>query len=759
MLMKAERALASPSEESFAALVASVADYAIFVLDANGAVASWNVGAERIKGYRADEIVGREYAVFFTPEDRAAGMPERVLRAAAESGRFAGEGWRVRKDGRRYWSAVVLTALSNPDGSVRGYLKVTRDMSEQRCVERRVASLAEIGQLAVREPALERLFERASALVADAMGVEYVQFLELLPSGKTFRLVAGTGWKEGLVGRAMLRARAAFEDLDGDSPLGASKMLREHGAASGVTVSLACEGRPFGLIGAHSRAPRRFDADEVGFLQAVANVIATAVERRRAAERLRESEARLQAFMTFSPSVMFIKDRAGRYLHVNDEFLRCFGLRREQVIGRADGAIFPPAQAERFVENDAYVLRLGSALQVEETARYADGEHVSLLSKFPIRGVRGKIVAIGGIATDITERKRTERALHESRMLLANAQKLAGLGHWEWELESGRMTWSDQLYRIYDLTPGSVRPGFEAYLERVHPADRDAVRRALEKAMAQGGGFAFEERIVRSNGGVRHLRTYGESIRGEGITAVKLMGACLDVTEQVRGERALRASAARLRALAARLVAVQEEERRRIARELHDRVGQNLTALDINLSIAQDRLEQDGRGELRRRLEDSRAVVEATAKTIENVMAELRPPLLDEYGLAAALGWYAEQFSGRTGIATELRENGAGRGARDPEAALALFRIAQEALNNVAKHAHAGRIEIGLDFRADELILRVADDGAGFEQSNGDARQGWGMTTMRERAEAFGGRLEVESAEGRGTVVTARVKA
>ena len=142
-----------------------------------------------------------------------------------------------------------------------------------------------------------------------------------------------------------------------------------------------------------------------------------------------------------------------------------------------------------------------------------------------------------------------------------------------------------------------------------------------------------------------------------------------------------------------------------------------------------------------------------------------RPDVLHPYrreflgGLAAALGWYAEQFSLRTGIATELRENGRGRGARDPESALALFRIAQGGLNNAGKHARAGRIEIALDSGADELTLRIADDGAGFEPRTGDARQGWGMTTMRERAEAFGGHLEVESAKGRGTVVTARVRA
>jgi PAS domain S-box-containing protein len=126
MLMKAERALIAPGEESFAALVASVADCAIFVLDAQGCVASWNAGAERMTGYRADEIIGRRYTAFFTAEDSAAGAPARALRNAAEARRFEDIAWRVRKDGSRFLASVVLTALLNPDGSLRGYLKVAR---------------------------------------------------------------------------------------------------------------------------------------------------------------------------------------------------------------------------------------------------------------------------------------------------------------------------------------------------------------------------------------------------------------------------------------------------------------------------------------------------------------------------------------------------------------------------------------------------------------------------------------------------------
>jgi signal transduction histidine kinase len=200
------------------------------------------------------------------------------------------------------------------------------------------------------------------------------------------------------------------------------------------------------------------------------------------------------------------------------------------------------------------------------------------------------------------------------------------------------------------------------------------------------------------------------------------------------------------------LLRAQEEERRRIARELHDRVGQNLSALNINLDILLGKLQDPP---ARRRLEDSLKLVDATLQSIENVMADLRPALLDEYGLAAALAWYGQEYAQRTGIRVGVEAGEAGTGLR-PEAAVALFRIAQEALNNAAKHSSAKRITVGLEEKGGELVLSVSDDGKGFDPAAAP-RGRWGMTTMRERAEAAGGRLSVDSSLGQGTTVRAAV--
>jgi two-component system sensor histidine kinase UhpB len=223
--------------------------------------------------------------------------------------------------------------------------------------------------------------------------------------------------------------------------------------------------------------------------------------------------------------------------------------------------------------------------------------------------------------------------------------------------------------------------------------------------------------------------------------------------------RDLRNSTEQIQAMSRQLVEVQETERRQFSRELHDRVGQNLTALSINLDILKSQVSGNGNDSFRNRLNDAAALLESTADAIENVMSELRPPMLDDYGLLPALQWYANEFYRRTGIRVSVE--GDEHMKRLPQTSeIALFRIAQEALNNVAKHAHAGHVEIALSRSSTELVMAVTDDGIGLDSASGAAgrrRPGLGMVTMRERTQAVEGRFEIARAPGGGTRVEVRV--
>ncbi len=717
----AERVLLGPShptDELFRLLVTSVTDYAIYLLDPAGHVVSWNVGAERIKGYSTADIVGRHFSVFYPQAQRDAGEPAAALARAAREGRHHGEGWRVRKNGSRFWAEVVVTALRGEAGELRGFAKVTRDMTARQRERENEITLAAMFErtpfgVAMIDPGGRYL--RVNPVFLRLFGYGEAELAQRTLGDLTHPEDAAAAWRtfEELVqGR---RSQADFEQ----------RMLRRNGQ----------------VLWARNTLARLADAD--GRLRCIIAMVEDVTDRQFAYDALRESEARLQAFTNHSPALMSLKDGEGRYRFVNDRFLQRFGLKREQVVGQKDEQLFSHDEARALSASDEEVRARGVPVQYEASSRHVEGERYSMVSKFPVFDAGGAVVGVGTVATDITERKLAEQALREQRTLLAEAQKLAGLGSWEWDPASGRVSWSDEMYAIYGVSAQAFRPSFESYLERIHPEDRARAASTVALALMDHRPFSMDERIVRPDGAVRQLRSHGEVVRDEAGRPLKVVGACMDVTEQKMAEAALRA-------LTRRLVQAEETERRRIARELHDRVGQNLSALNINLDILLGHLAE---GELRRRLEDSLKLVDGTLQSIENVMADLRPALLDEYGLAAALEWYGKEYSQRTGIRVAIAARQGDNGLR-PEASVALFRIAQEALNNAAKHSSAKRITVELEERDGELVLSVSDDGKGFDPLNAP-RGRWGMTTMRERAEAAGGRLSVDSAPGSGTTVRA----
>jgi PAS domain S-box-containing protein len=254
-----------------------------------------------------------------------------------------------------------------------------------------------------------------------------------------------------------------------------------------------------------------------------------------------------------------------------------------------------------------------------------------------------------------------------------------------------------------------------------------------------------------------YLRTPGRPTeRHLKLIAMATHIAAIAITKS-RGEAELRNLVSRLRELSRRLLEVEEEERRRINREVHDRVSQNLSALNLALDTTRARLSADSLLAVGNVLDDSSRLLAVTIAQVRDVMADLRPVALDDFGLLAALQSYAEPFSKRVGVPVEV--TGKTITPRlSPIVETALFRIAQEALHNVAKHACASRVSVILEAAPDRVLLSVIDDGVGFRpEESGMTRASWGVTTMRERAEAIGAALRIDSAPGKGTRVTVEV--
>ncbi|MCL4395468.1 MAG: PAS domain S-box protein [Chloroflexi bacterium] len=368
------------------------------------------------------------------------------------------------------------------------------------------------------------------------------------------------------------------------------------------------------------------------------------------------------------------------------------------------------------------------------------------------------------VAQDITDRKRMEDALRASEarsQALVNAMpdmlvrlNRSGLvldykpGKGSRTLIPTEMVIGkhlDDLLASESRLPGAAMRQFFVTLREALAQNES---RTIESAVPMNGTTLFyETRMVVS-----------------GVDEV--LGIIRDITErkQVEAERErlfeqVRVGRERLVELSQRLVETQEVEHRKIARELHDQVGQNLTGLSINLNIIRSQLSPEMSSKVGDRITDSLTLVGATVERVRDVMAELRPAVLDDYGLAAALRWLAKRFANQTGVESDLAASD--KFPRLPiEKETALFRIAQEALNNTAKYAHARCVKLELEEVGQLVRLTIADDGLGFDTTaprRQPDRMSWGLSLMRERSRGVGGDLYIHSQADRGTKIIAEV--
>ena len=278
------------------------------------------------------------------------------------------------------------------------------------------------------------------------------------------------------------------------------------------------------------------------------------------------------------------------------------------------------------------------------------------------------------------------------------------------------------------------------------------MRLAVQHSLESGDPYSAEYRIRRPDGSLRFIHSQGEVIRDAAGRVIGMQGIHQDITARKQTEDTLRE-------LPRRIIEAQENERRRVARELHDGVNQILSTVRFRLQAIESRLEEDDR-ELRRDATKAKALLERALNEVRRISENLRPSELDELGLVAALQGACEEFQERTGVATELRC------ARLPkklpaELNLTLYRTVQESLNNIEKHAEARRVTVRLGREDGLLILAITDDGAGIEPRSEQSRRskngGFGLVSLRERAAFAGGTLDIQTAPQQGTTITVRL--
>jgi PAS domain S-box-containing protein len=482
------------------------------------------------------------------------------------------------------------------------------------------------------------------------------------------------------------------------------------------------------------------------------------IEEHKTAERLHE----LAAIVESSYDAIVSKTLDGIVTSWNKGAERLFGYRAEEIIGRSVAILIPEDRLQE--ETDILAkLRRGERIDHYETVRrHKSGQLLDVsLTVSPIRDGSGRIIAASKIVRDITERKKAEQDLRE------NQARFKGI------IDSAMdaIITIDEAQRVVLFNAAAERMfGCRAAEALGQPVDRfipERFRAAHRAHVRAFGSAGITNRAMGKLGELTALRTNGRefpieaSISQTEVSGAKLFTVILrDTTERKEAEEALSRSEGQLRALAARLQQAREEEAARIARELHDQLGRCLTTIKMDLALIERMVSGQPTAEAIRSISEKtqlmREAIDEAVHVVRKISTDLRPGILDDLGLAAALEWQAKEFQRRSGILCILNI-----GEEDLEVsreqATAVFRIFQEILTNIARHSKAGKVWVHLDAQDGILTLEVEDNGVGISPEALRQPQTLGLLGMRERAAIFGGEVEIAGVPSKGTTVIVRM--
>ncbi|MDO8568336.1 MAG: PAS domain-containing protein [Dehalococcoidales bacterium] len=340
-------------------------------------------------------------------------------------------------------------------------------------------------------------------------------------------------------------------------------------------------------------------------------------------------------------------------------------------------------------------------------------------------------------------RFRVEQELKESKTALEEAQRIAHVGNFSWNILTDEVHWSNETFRIFGHPP-RFEPTYAKFLQCVHPDDREVFRKSVDEALYQNIPHDLGYRVCLPDGSVRTVHARGEVSIDENGKPVRMVGTVYDITDHIIAEE-------QMRSLSRRLVEIQEEERRVIARDLHDQVGQSLTMLNILVDRA-IRSSPENVGDI---LSDAKTLARELMGLVREMSLNLRPSILDDLGLLAALTWLFERFTARTGIKVNF-EHSRLEADFSWDVRTTAFRIVQEALNNVMRYANASEATVRAEVKENVLRLEIADHGIGFDPGK-VATTSTGIRGMEERARLLGGSLVVNSAPGSGTSISVKL--
>ncbi|MGA8622808.1 MAG: PAS domain S-box protein [Candidatus Sulfotelmatobacter sp.] len=672
----------------------------------------------KVLGYSEAELLSLTVQDITHPDDLEADLAQREQVRTGTLASYSMEKRYIHKDGSVVWVNLTVAGVRDDSGKLERFISVVEDITERRKAEEaqfRLGAIVESSDDAIVSKKLDGVITSWNAAATRIFGFTAEEAI-----GRSITIIIPP-------------------DLQGEEATILSRLRRGERIEHYETVRVTKAGRKLNV--SLTISPLR---DSKGHIIGASKVARDITDRKQG----EQSRNLLAAIVDSSDDAIVSKSLDGIITSWNTSAERIFGYTAEEAVGQHITLIIPP---ERHAEESDILDRLRRGERIEHfhtIRRRKDGTLLDAsLTISPVRDSSGRIIGASKVARDVTEQKRIERELLESEQrfrVITDASPImvwmSGTDKLCYYFNKG---WLDFVGRTLEQESGN------GWAENVHPEDFDRCLRIYVNNFDARRPFEMEYRMRHHTGQYRWILDRGVPRYAADGTFEGFVGGCLDIHSQKEA-----AEKARIADQTIRLLKVQDEERRRIARELHDSAGQTLTVLGLSLAQLVQNAEIIA-PELAKEGKQVEEVVQQLHREIRTTSYLLHPPLLDECGLVSALKWYVEGLAKRSGIAIKLDiSDNFGRLSTDME--LAIFRLVQECLTNIHRHSGSKRADIRMFVEAESVHVEVSDQGKGISPERlAEIRSGGsgvGIRGMQERLRQFGGEINIES-NGSGTSV------